>query len=41
MTYNNPENPDPDQLQECLDQAESDYNSCLEDCKDEWDTHEE
>jgi hypothetical protein len=40
-TYNNPENKQPDQLQECLDQAEADYKSCLDQCKDEWDTHEE
>ena len=40
-TYNNPENKRPDQLQECLDQAKSDYDSCLDKCKDERDTHED
>jgi len=37
--YNNPENKDPDQLQECLDEAEDRLKSCREDCKDEWGTH--
>lgn len=36
-TYNNPENKQPDQLQQCLDQAEADYKSCLDQCEDEWD----
>jgi hypothetical protein len=38
-TYHDPDSAD--QLQECLDQAKSDYDSCLDQCKDEWDTHEE
>jgi hypothetical protein len=28
---------DADQLQNCIDQAKADYESCLEECKDEWD----
>ncbi|WAC09068.1 MAG: hypothetical protein OS130_07800 [Thermodesulfobacteriota bacterium] len=39
--YNNPENKQPDELQDCLDQAEADLKSCLENCKDEWDTHDD
>jgi len=37
--YNNPENKQPDQLQECLDQAEADLKMCLDNCSDEWGTH--
>jgi hypothetical protein len=28
---------DADERQICLDQAKADYESCLEECKDEWD----
>jgi hypothetical protein len=38
-TYNNPENKQPDQLQQCLDKAEADYKACLYNCSDEWGTH--
>jgi hypothetical protein len=38
-TYNSPDNKQPDQLQECLDQAEADYKMCLDQCKDEWGSH--
>lgn len=38
-TYNDPS--DADQLQECRDQAKSDYDSCLSQGADEWDSDTE
>jgi hypothetical protein len=38
-TYNDPDSAD--QLQECLDQARTDYDSCLDECRDEWDDETE
>jgi hypothetical protein len=37
-TYNHPEDPKcSENCQICIDQANTDYKSCLSECRDEWD----
>ena len=41
-TYSNPTDPEcAEKCQECLEQAKSDYGACLDQCTDDWDTHED